>query len=226
MTAFLSWVFAQAAKVYDWFGNTYYTLKNAAVNAWDWAVSKAQDAYNDAVAYIIGIKQNIYSTIQSNLDWLVSKINDLRSGVIDDLLALYDWLDVKFGQVKGLVTEYVNDALSSLDGLLTSIQNTINALLTNGLNWLWQKVTDTYNWVLVIKSQVLNLLTVVNPAKLQALYLFINTWLNTLTLFFSNPLIFVLDLMQAKFTSFLCYVLAWSLGTTKYELPSKAPWKG
>jgi hypothetical protein len=225
MTNFLNWVYSQANKIYDWFGTSYYTLKNAAANAWNWAVSQAQAAYNSAVIYVLSVKISILSTITTYVNWLQVKINDLRTNFYEDLIDIFDWVEWKFDQVRDLVNLYVSDAIGNISAVLNNIYDTVLGWIQETFDRLWTRVMDAFGWVLNVRDRIFALLEYISLDKLQILYHFLNTWLQAVILFFQNPLIFILDVIQERFISFLCYLLAWGLGTTKYDLPNKTPWK-
>jgi len=225
MTAFISWVYAQASKVYLWFGTGFTNLYNGALNAWSWAVSKATEAYNSAVSFALGIKSSITSTLTVYVDWLKARIDDLRQGVIEDITSLIDWVEYKISSLSDFAGSVVNNALNGVYDFVTSVRDWLVNAINQSAAWVWERVLEGYGWLLSLRDDLLRLVNIFNPSTVTALLSLLGTWMQTVMLFFNNPLGFIFDLIREKFISFVCYVFAWGLGSTKYDLPKNPPWK-
>lgn len=225
MTQFLNWLFSAASKVYDWFGSSYYSLKNAAANAWAWAVSQAQSAYQSAVNYILSIQSIISNTIKNYVDWLLTKINDLREGVIEDIAAFTDWVEWKINQVDQQIENAVQNAVTSYNNLDVTFSGLIEDAIQNATNWLQTWVLNNFEWVLPLRNAIQNLLSLLTPDTLDDIFKRLEAWRQALDLFFQNPARFVFDVLQPKFLEYFAYLLAWALGTTIYDLTDTPTWK-
>lgn len=225
MTAFLSWLLGVASKVYDWFGNAYYSLRNAASNAWNWAVSQAQNAISTAQAYALSLLHQINVTINNVILLFESKLGDIRQGFIDDINAVYSWVDYRLAQIGSISTQWIIDAINSVRDFIQFnidvINNTVQSIQENILTY----VSSWISWLFEIRDQLINLINIFNPSFLAKIIDFFSRTITGMYLFFDNPVVFILDIIQAYFIAFLCYVVAWALGTTKYDLPVNPPWK-
>lgn len=226
MTAFLSWVYAQASKVYDWFGDAYYSAKNAVSNAYNWAVQQANVALNAARTYAYNLLQQAQGGINSAISWLQSQVAIIRQGVYEDITNLSDWVEWKLSQVGNFASDVFWSAIDDARSFAASIQNSIYSLIDNVSNALYDYVSNNFGWVLSLRDDLLRLLNVFSPTMVQSIISFFTTGINTVLSFISNPLEFILDIITPKFISFLCYVLAWSLGATNSDLPGNQTWKG
>lgn len=225
MTAFLAWVFSQASKVYDWFGNAYYALKNAAVNAWNWAVDRAHEAFLDAIDWAWAQVQATKVHLLGLLAGLQQLISDVRNGLVEDLTSILDWVEWKFMTLGDFASGLINQALDGVYALLANVQAWVESRLDQGLEWVRTTLFSTFAWLLDIRERILDLISVFTKDRLQALITFLTSGLGALTAFISNPVTFILDIIQDQILGFLAYVLAWSLGTTNNELPRTPPWR-
>ena len=225
MTSFLSWVWAQAYKVYIWFGDGFHSLYTAALNAWEWAYDLANEAYVKARQYAYELFQLAGTVAGITVEWVLQKIRDARDGLIEDILAIYDWVQYQIDNLRNIYVDFVTGLVNGVKGLIVAARDFTRTLVTNALNYLRDWVNTLFGWVLNLKDRIIQLLSLLTTQRINAIIAFLTNWLNTVITFFQNPLGFILDVIQAVFVSFLCYVLAWSLGTTKYELPKQAPWK-
>lgn len=226
MTAFLSWVFAQANKVYDWFGNTYYAAKNAVENAWNWAVSQANAALSAARTYAYNLLQQAQGGITNAIGWLQSQIASIRAGIYEDITALTDWVNWKVSQIGSFASDVFWDAINAANSFIVSIRDEISAWVRGSVQSIYDFIGQSFGWVVDLRDNIIRLLAVLTPNLLQSILNFFTSGINTVLTFIANPLDFILDIITPKFISFLCFVLAWALGTTINELPNKPTWKG
>ena len=226
MTAFIAWVYAQANKVYQWFGNSFNTLYNGALNAWKWAVEQSKNAYSQAIAYAFNLFKQVGQVAGLTVDWVLGQIQQAIKGISEDVLGLFNWVEYKFSQVSAIASSVIGGFINNVYAYIESTKQWVITLFDNSIAYAQQFINDALGWLLSIRDKLFQVLTLLTPERIQALLSFLTTWLNAVVLFFQNPLIFILDVIREKFISFVCYVIAWGLGTTKYDLPNEAPWKG
>jgi len=225
MTSFLSWVYNQAAKVYDWFGNSYNTLRNAAANAWNWAVTQANNAYNNAISYAYDLFKSIGNAASLTASWVLSQISNAVDSVSEDIAGLFDWVSYQISLVNSAASRLIYDLLNGVYASIDNIQAGIIGLVDRSIQYVYDWVTSGFGWILDIRDRLLSLLSVFDPSNISLLLNFLSTWLNTIVEFFHDPLGFILGVIQPKIISFLCYVIAWAMGTTLYDLPTSPTWK-
>jgi phage-related protein len=225
MTTFLAWIYAQAYKFYDWFGSSYDTLKNAAANAWNWAVTKANEAYNNARSYAYNLLNSYKVTVNNSINWLEDWIADVYDGLREDITGLFDWVEYKFSQVKDFAVDAFWDAIDAVKQTINNVKNNLTSIINNGLDLVRAWVTNAYGWLLTLRDSITKLIQTFTPAKISELFAMLDASKKQALLFFDNPVIFIFDLIQDKILDFLDYVIAWGLGTVKYDLPTERPWR-
>lgn len=225
MTAFLSWVYAQATKVYDWFGSSYQSLRNAAAHAWDWAVSQAQAAFNAAVNYAYEILQQVRGGITASIDWIVQQIQNVRDNLIEDITGLFDWVEYKLSSIRDIIWSVIQTVIDDIGTWVNDARDLAVSLFENVVAWVQSYVWDAFGWVENIRDRLFEILSIFDPDNFRALLVTIEKIKSDLLLFLDNPVVFIFDILWEKFLAFLSFVLAHALGTTKYELPNTPPWK-
>lgn len=225
MTAFLSWVYSQAQKIYDWFGSAYYTLKNAAANAWNWAAARAAEALAAARSYAYNLLAQAQASISSSINWLKVYVANIRTGIYEEIRSLTDWVEWKLSQVGTFAVDVFWSAVDNALSFIQSVRDDLTNLISSSIQWVFDKVSNTYSWLIGLRDKLIGLVSFFTTDRLNSLLGFFTNGLSALTTFIQNPLVFILDVIRDKFISFLCYVLAHALGTTKYDLPNQPTWK-
>jgi hypothetical protein len=225
MTAFLAWVYAQASKVYDWFGSSYQTLRTAAANAWNWAVDRANAAFNAAVNYAYEIMQSVKGGITSSINWILQQIENVRNGLIEDITGLFDWVEYKLSSVRDLIVEAVQNFIGDVGAWIDDARNLSISLFNDVVAWVQEWVWSAFGWIAEIKDRLFEVLSIFDPDNFRALLVTIEKIKSALLTFLDNPVEFILDMIWYDFINFLSFVLAHAMGTTKSELPNTPPWK-
>jgi len=225
MTAFLAWIYAQAAKVYAWFGVNFSSLYEGASHAWSWASDLANHAYANAINYAYGLYHTLQSLVTNTANYLQTLLNNALRGVSEDITALFDWVEWKISQVTSVSVEFVVDLVNSALRSIASLSTYVDGIFQGAIDYVLRWVNDNFGWVIDLRESVMGIVDVLTPENLRLMLEIIGRWINTIVTFFDNPLTFILDVIQERFVSFLCYILAWSLGTTIYDLPKTPPWK-
>lgn len=219
------------------------TLWNA---AWNWAVSKAQDAYNRAVAWasplISAAKAQAWKLYYQVRDYATS----LRNGLISTILYWYNRA-VAAAQaiVKGVqdvLTALINDgaawalyhfnqAVAGARALVKGVSDTLTALRNNVLVWLveqYDRAVAAAQGLVKGVSDVWNAL--VNQAKVELeefktrAGLVNPEWVAQLRRFLANPGKYILAYVWNMFLPFLEWGLAYAIGTTIDPLPPLPNW--
>src|SRR3990172_2243512 len=133
MTAFLAWIYNQAAKVYDWFGSSYSSLRNAASNAWSWAVGQANRAYTDAVNFAIRLFNSVEYAVGITTSWVSEQIRLARNGLLEDIAGLFDWVQYQITQVLNLASQIGVSVWDTVYGLYNQSVDFASALIDQGI---------------------------------------------------------------------------------------------
>lgn len=225
MLEFLAWIWSQAGKVYYWFGENFYWLLNFIFSIPFLIASTANTLIQSALANLRGLLDYIYGLALAAYNVAISYGNAIYQYINQRIQEAINFLQ----GVRQSIIDYVNNLIvtvrNGISSFVLTVRDNVILFLTGLLNELRTWVTNSFAWVLAIRDRILNLLALLTPQRITAIISFVTTWLQAVIAFFTNPLVFIFDIIQEKFISFLCYVIAWSLGTVKYDLPKKQAWK-
>lgn len=220
---FLNSVYDQ---VIELFGDLYHRVKDAALNALNWAIQQAQQALNAANYFTLQIQEAIYTTVwrwvqdaialfetvSDDVGLFVGGVtNDILTWVEEQLQGLLDWVEATFGPVWDWVLEQVNIVLATVTGWIDEVRNFALGLINDVMAW----VTDQYNALYNLVTTIWSMVTGSNPAGTPLLLTFL-----------ADPLGFIAAHLWAIFIEVFCYAIGHGLGTVIYTLPDKPEWSG
>ena len=213
--------------------NTIYRLSRLAVNVsnsfaavYSWVVSLTRGILNTAKSYALNLVNNtktwfsglLYS-VKKSLTAFIENVRSFAQGLYDKSIA---WINTKIAWLNGLLS-------ARLDTLKGWVIGFISAQITRVRSWAEGTFSDIHKSLkelqdyLPLAKSLLVLLTAANLARLADL---LKRIYGLLFVFASNPLVFFYGLLRGTFESFLCYVLAYGLGTEEAELPPWPTWGG
>jgi len=207
-------------KVTDWFGSNYSYLRNGIANL----PTTIGNLYNTVVTYyynaiaaantainnfyyssIVPLWNNIQYNINNALSIANSAYNNL-SGFIASLPGrFYDWYQQTIANVRSIY----DGVIAGIIGILT---NYINPLLAK-MNALFPFQT----WLSTAASAL-------NVQNLQNLVNEYNALKGTLIAFISNPVGFIIGVIQGDLIKLVSFLIAYGFGTMKYNLPPMPIW--
>jgi murein DD-endopeptidase MepM/ murein hydrolase activator NlpD len=222
--AFLAWLFQQIDKVLLWFGNGFWSLYTAAASAYNWAKDFAQNAYNQAVIYVIIAENYLQTVISAAKQYAVNFATDLYHEAINFANWVYD-------HARTLIQQAQDYAVS----VATGLYNAAVKLINNGLAALetWAKdfikaavkvVQDLFSPLLALAPVVKSVLQLVDPKIIPQLLSLAQAFYSQIVLFFSDPLGFIFGVMWGNFVQFLCFALGYGLGSVDAQLPPIPVW--
>lgn len=225
MSAFLAWVYAQAAKVYDWFSDNYYTFRQAVTSAWNWAVSQAQAALNAAIDYAYGLALDAYNAAVSFANTVYTTARLWFQAAIQYASDVAASIGDLFQRAIDYASGVFNSVVNYLMPVIQSVADGIGALFQNALDFAQGLFNQAWGTLAALADSVNGILAFFSRDTFDAILATLERLQNGLLLFLDNPLTFIFDLIWEKFISFLCFVLAHALGTTDQDLPMTPPWK-
>lgn len=224
MTSFLSWLWSVAQRVYAWFGDRFDDLYKGAANAWSWAVGQASAALSAAKSYAYSLFKGFLNDLSGLEDWIDYQLDLLRKSI--SALEGLTWSDIE-----GWIDAQLSDLWDRLTAIAGSISSAISKLWSDVLAWVAARISDAlaavgaiYGWVNTVRAGILALISFFTPARIAQIVDLIETQLVNIKQFFANPVGFMLDLLWPVVTHFLSYAIAYSLGTTKSDLPPVPKW--
>ena len=235
----MTWLVNQVNKLRDRISS----LWNA---AWNWAVSKARAAYNDAVAWAsnrIGVisstvwslysaakthATNLFNNVKSNIkywyDRAVSAAQAIGNGVKAVAIALYN-------DGLGWAKYWIGQAVAGLNAIVQGVRDTVTALQKRILVWL----VDTFNRAVATAQAIIDGAAAIINALIKQLAVGFENFkaglglndpklMRRLLQFLSNPGKFILAFMWDKFLEFMEWSLAYAIGSMDDPLPPLPNW--
>jgi len=224
MWSFLSWIWGQATKAYALFGYLWDRIKDAAQNAYSWAVNKAAEALSAAKSFAIELQYALRASVVTWIDSVRDTLTALIAAARAYTLSLYN-----------TAVAYVNTKIAAIPGAVNTAITAVKAWVINLIDGAEAAIRT---WVLAIVGVINaaltqlqgflpllgNLQTLLTPARFGRLADLLNRIYFIMAAFVTNPLGFIYSLLRSTFQSFLCFALAYGLGTVESELPPWPQW--
>lgn len=221
---FLNWIFSQAVKVYDWFSDGYWTLRNAASSAWDWASQWANWAYNQARIFVIEQYNRLSAWVIDQWNYLSGRITELWNSLYNNIIYYYN-----------LAQAWVTDRVAEARTYFTGLYQSISAWVEERINWLdvqtrliRDQISASVNQLLLpfqpLKDNIGKILDLVSPTNLGKIKIFLDNLYNNLSKFATDPIGFILGIIWPSAVTFFCYVIGYGLGSVEAQLPAIPSW--
>jgi len=226
MFILLGWLWERAIKLYEWFGPKYEEYRDTVHNIFRDAVNLANRAYNDAVNWA-----------SRQVAWLLGILDSVGSGFIAILdsvaAAIYKWAEGKFASFLAWVNAIKNE-------ILTWALSAVNQAREDAHKWVAKVRDDLWNisrgwldgviaWaapVVLLYHAIVDLLLIFTPTNRARFVDFLSRGYIQVHDFFSDPREFIYSRLESTFFSFLCFILAQAIGSTKHDIPKTFSYKG
>jgi len=242
----VNWLVDRWYRVIEFFDTLYWDIRDAALYAWDWAVDRANDAYNRARSWAIGwietVRANLANGIQAArtlaLDLYYQALSSIQywynravagaqalvNGVIDLANALYN---------NGLAWAlyWVNQAAGAARALVQGVVDLVNALSVRVLIWIAEGVARATAAAQAIVDGAAGLINA-SLARISKAVDDLGKQIGadnpatqgTLLSFLTNPFGFLGAILSSFLLDMLADLLAHALGTVKASLPPPMTW--
>lgn len=224
MYGLLSWLWEQAVKVYHWFGSQYWSSVSVIINISSVISGWATWAYNAAVSYAINVINTTYNHlqawVQAALNWVESK----ASQAYDLAVWAYNQIKTVYSTIVDYIADQIARVILSIRSWVVDQVNRLLSLLQSLKLWVDNYVSNLMGSWLLYKQRLIDLANFFTPDRLRLWVQQQQDQTRKVTLFFSNPLGFMLGYLLDIFIDILCYQLASALGTIKYSLPPRPAW--
>lgn len=127
MWALLDWLYQNAIKVYDWFGDRYWDLV--------WIIANIFD-------YITITLAGWWGFIQS---WILNRIDDAVQFAVDVRNELYSWIDTRVNEVLTWLWELWGNLNANIDSVVSWLWGGLESLRINLIAWVNSFVWELYN---------------------------------------------------------------------------------
>lgn len=220
----IDWLVARWQSVTNWFSDNYWIVRNML----DSLPQTIQSIYDRILNYYNIAKDYVNSYIHTFYkNYIEPNITDVR----DYILSVIEWLNDRYtllqtsfdnlpNTISDIITNFIGDIYNGYNYLKDEVLGYINDIRTFDLPLINVSIADIQNEQLGLRDLVLGQLAP-DIQELRNLY---NTTKDKLVAFLDNPAGFILDLLWGVILSYLCYLLGYGLGSTKYELPPKPNW--
>lgn len=221
MYTLLNWLWTRAERVYEFFGTLYYRIRDAALNAYYWAINEGSKAFTRAYDWILYWYNRAKDGAKALVDGVALLANVLYNRALESAVGLFNnaiiiaayYFDRAVTAAQGLVngvsalawTLYYR-AVAAAQAIGDGIESIFKALLQQAET----RLNNLINGADARTAKLKTTLGLDDPAKTQALMTFIN-----------NPLGWFAGYLKDVLLVMLEWGLAYSLGTTEGTLP---PW--
>ena len=220
----LTFLISVASKVYALFGYLWDRVKDAALNALNWAKAEAakalsaarnwawdrvQDLRAWAAGWIDWLKDVVPDWIEAAKAWAFARVNDLRAWAVG-------WIDWLRGQLSAGIEAAKSWALARV--------NEAKALLRGLVDWLDFRIDTIWEVIAPWKSLFDSLIALFTPENINRTALLLGSFFPSLLALFTAPLAWVYSMISGTFVTFFCWIMASMLGTVKYTLPPPPDW--
>ncbi len=220
----LDWLTQRFTSISDWFGNSYWTFRSY--------VASIPSYVNNLYAYANSIYNNAVSQIQAKINdfynrYVAPAINYVQSQ-INEHGSLLGWLRDSINTTIYNVEAKINAAWNNFtswardryDNWITSIAVNLNAFIATHL----PEILALLQFRNTVNAWLTDVMNRINGLDLSNLKQFYDSTKTNVTAFAGNPLGFILDLLWINGIEFICYLLGYGLGATKYDLPARPSW--
>jgi len=221
MVAFLNWLYDKAGRVYEFFGTLYYKIRDAALNAWNWAKS----AYTDAIRFALDRVVYYYNRAVEAAKALVNGIIDLAYGLFNQAVrAAQTIVKGAIDLAYALFNRAVEGAQALVNGVTALAWFLYNRAvagaqaLVNGVSALVYVLVDRARYEL---SRFVETVKATLLQKLQDAGILSPQGAEQLAIFLGDPLAWFLAYLREVLLTTLEWALAYALGAITTTLP---PW--
>jgi len=220
----LSWLWNRAGRVYDLLGTLYVKVRNAAQHALRWAIDKAYLALQAARAYALTLvttaKVVLRLAIDAVVTWINARLNDLVLWMLDQSKKL----EIFLGGLFDAAVAWLNARISDISAAVVRLKDKIEIWVRDKINALTNTIIEMILPLIMTQDDIDDLLVIFDNGLLSALLDFYERLYNFLSNLKERPLAFILGMLQGVVLTFLSWVTAYALGTTKYRLPPWPSW--
>ena len=217
----LNYLLGISSRVITLFSSYYFRVINAARFAFTWAVDQANKALGRAKTFALGLIASVrsyaFSLWQNVRNFAIGLWNDAKRRAIDLFNAVRAFATVLFSVTKSFAVGLFNSAKAFVVSQVLAAKALLKILIDAAVRNLLRLIDD---WPL-LSPFVKRLRNFFSEENLKKLEVALREDFDTLHLFVSNPVGFLVAFWRTFMLTFLDFALGYALGTTNRELP---PW--
>ena len=154
-------------------------------------------------------------------NWVSAQIQAIRLGVAEDIRGLFDWVSYQINNLGSFNFDWINDYINEVYSFIISVPDQIRDFVYNVAGEFTNYLFNAFEWINGIKERIIQLINIFTNGFINNLLDLVNKWYPLFVSFFDDPVKFLYDLFWPSFLIFLNYIIAYALGTVKYDLPAK-----
>lgn len=221
---FISWLWLQANKVFDWFSESYPTFRDRVGNFWTYLTNLSNSIYNTVSNWISTTASNLWGDF---LQWL--------DGVRSDLLTLRDnalaWINQAKADITGWVNSIIDSVYYNVSQWFSQAQSDVLGWLSDTNTWFDTVINSVRSWVIELINPILPLglrsdkiIAITDDTIFSKLLHLAQEGYKELVIFIDNPTGYILNKIQDKMLDFIGDVIGYGLGTQEDTLPDRKDW--
>ena len=221
---FLTWLWYQAYKALDWFGDQYNAFRDKVANFWFYLGSLARDIYDTVSSWISDTYDNLKGEVSGWYDGLVAWIDSIYGTIEGAIAEVKAWFEAV---VSPWISSIWDDLSSWINGVISDIYQGINDLsgwVSIQIQDLASDFTELIHPILSLTPELNKIFTLTETNFFSRLLDLIQDGYEELKLFLDNPTGYILNRITDKGLDFIGELIAYGLGAVESELPDKQDW--
>lgn len=220
----ISFLIGEASKVFQWFGSFYSTAYSRIQDFFRWLSTYANRAFTWAKNWAFP-KIILYYNLA--IAWIKAQIALVKNWATSKINAVRNFLLPKIQAVTGFVISKIALVWNELSKVYAKIINSDNKVIAFITNWVITKINiwlSPIRWIISFRDFILELKefwTLENKTRLITLITQLFSFLIDLA---THPLKTFIAVIEPVFLTLFSYLVAYALGTEKYELPEFPDW--
>ena len=220
----IEWLSGKWDVISDWFSGSYWTLRNRIKT-----LPNSLAALRNTIIHYYNLAANLIrpridafhrAVVKPVLDWLDNQIKILVRRLADTwerITRVTSQIGLDIAAAGRTLTQWVQ---SRYDNLIVTLNRSVDHIrlstipaLANRLNTLLPFVT----WLRTVSG-------ILSPGWLRDMIAYVNNTRNTVSIFVSNPLQFILGILWSNGLEFLSYLIGYGMGAVDARLPPIPLW--
>jgi hypothetical protein len=218
MFGLLSWLWDRASRVYEFFGTLYSRIKDAAVNAYNWARTAASDAYKWSRDYLL---PRISDALEAAKLFVWSKYWDALEWIENVRLTAYEWLLEAKQWATDKARAFLKDALAYAEGvkaLLILRLYDLQGHLETWVRGLFGPLQTEVGALSTLDQRVTPLISVLEGSNLGKIADFLQNGYAFVSSLLDSPLAVLWSIVEPKLSDLGSYYLGYALGAVNRTL--------
>lgn len=220
----LRWLYDQAYRVYEFLGTLYYRIRDAALNAWNWAKDKANEAFWRAYDWVMYYYNRAVEGAQALVQGAIDIAYWVWGRAVQAAQDLIKIVEYKFWQALAVASQAARDLIKIAEYNLFKALAIASEAAQNLIKIVEYNVFKALNAASIAAQNLIDGLALKFAAFKADLGLDSPEFKAQLTSFLSNPLGWFVAYLMSVLLTILEVQVAYALGTEEATLPPPPDW--